>query len=131
MIEFSDEKVAAGFERYLKSGSGRSFARHFSDDAPAQDREVGDVPLRQVLNNQATMGSIATVYVPLLDEGIDVWRPVKAEHVEADLYQLTESPPDDEVWPFAAGDVVRCELRELGGDGGQRERVLVAYKKSS
>jgi hypothetical protein len=32
-IEFPDESMAAGFERYLKSGSGRAFAkRHFSTD---------------------------------------------------------------------------------------------------
>ena len=30
-IEFPDESMAAGFERYLKSGSGRAFAkRHFA-----------------------------------------------------------------------------------------------------
>jgi predicted GIY-YIG superfamily endonuclease len=30
VIEFSDERTAVGFERYLKSGSGRAFAkRHF------------------------------------------------------------------------------------------------------
>jgi predicted GIY-YIG superfamily endonuclease len=27
-IEFQDEKVARKFERYLKSGSGRAFAKH-------------------------------------------------------------------------------------------------------
>ena len=32
-IEFADELVAARFERYLKSGSGRAFAkRHFDPD---------------------------------------------------------------------------------------------------
>lgn len=32
-IEFADERSAVRFERYLKSGSGRAFARrHFSPD---------------------------------------------------------------------------------------------------
>ena len=32
-IEFADEQTAVRFERYLKSGSGRAFAkRHFSGD---------------------------------------------------------------------------------------------------
>jgi putative endonuclease len=32
-IEFPDEPTAAGFEKYLKSGSGRAFAkRHFDPD---------------------------------------------------------------------------------------------------
>lgn len=30
VVEFSDERLAVAFERYLKSGSGRAFAkRHF------------------------------------------------------------------------------------------------------
>jgi putative endonuclease len=34
-IEFSNEPAAMRFERYLKSGSGRAFAkRHFDPDAP-------------------------------------------------------------------------------------------------
>src|SRR4051812_2681899 len=34
-IEFRDEATALGFERYLKSGSGRAFAkRHFTPIAP-------------------------------------------------------------------------------------------------
>ena len=33
-LEFADAKVAARFERYLKSGSGRAFAKkHFGDTA--------------------------------------------------------------------------------------------------
>ena len=75
-------------------------------------------------------GDVATVYVALLDEGVDVWRPVQAEHAEGDLYRLKEEPPDDEVWPFAVGDVVRCQMRTLSG-GEQREPVLVAYEKST
>ena len=32
-MEFADDRVAARFERYLKSGSGRAFAkRHFDPD---------------------------------------------------------------------------------------------------
>jgi hypothetical protein len=38
------------------------------------------------------------VYIALLDEGVDVWRPVNAEHVGGDLYRLTGEIPDGEVW---------------------------------
>jgi hypothetical protein len=69
--------------------------------------------------------------VALLDEGVDAWRPVQAEHVSGDLYRLTGEQPDDEAWPFAVGDVVRCEKRTLSGDGARPERVLVAYEKSA
>jgi putative endonuclease len=39
VIEFSDEQRAIRFERYLKSGSGRAFARrHFELSRPAAPR---------------------------------------------------------------------------------------------
>jgi len=34
------------------------------------------------------MSETRTIYVALLDEGVDVWRPVDAEHVAGDLYRL-------------------------------------------
>jgi hypothetical protein len=77
------------------------------------------------------MSNTVTVYVALLDEGVDVWRPVQAEPLGADLYRLTGAPPADEAWPFAVGDVVRCDVRTLSGDWGRREPVLVAHEKST
>ena len=67
----------------------------------------------------------ATVYVELLDEGVRAWRPVEAEPLDGDRYRLIGERPDDEVWPFTTGDVVRCEMRELNG-----EIVMVAIQKS-
>jgi hypothetical protein len=74
---------------------------------------------------------LATVYVTLRDEGVDVWRPVQAEHAGGDLYRLTGEPPDDEVLAFAVGDVVHCQLRTLSGDGVRGEPVLVAYERAT
>ena len=74
---------------------------------------------------------MATIYIPLLDEGVNVWRPVQAEHVGSDLYRLTGQPPDDETWAFAAGDVVRCRPQTLSGDGGLDGLVLVACEKAT
>lgn len=67
----------------------------------------------------------AVVYVYLLDEGTDVWRPVQARKVADDCYQLVSvnSDPVDEQWEFNTGDVVRCKTRRLSG--GDR---LVAYE---
>jgi hypothetical protein len=75
------------------------------------------------------MNKAARIYVALLNEDVDVWRPVEAEHLSGDLYRVTGQAPEDETWPFASGDVVRCEIRMLSGDGGQREPVLVASEK--
>lgn len=39
-IEFREERVARHFEHYLKSGSGRAFARrHFAAEATTSDRD--------------------------------------------------------------------------------------------
>ena len=54
-----------------------------------------------------------SVYVALLEEGIDVWRPVAARHVRDDEYQLGGPVPDGEVWQFQPGEVVRCETRRF------------------
>jgi hypothetical protein len=65
------------------------------------------------------------VYVCLLDEGVDVWRPVSAEHVEGDRYRIVGEPPDpeDEKWEFLPGQVVRCRLQQLS-----EGEFLVAYE---
>jgi hypothetical protein len=59
------------------------------------------------------------IYVPLLNEGTDCWRPVEAEQVRGDTYRIVGPKPEDETWPVAAGDVVRCERRRFAdGFGG-------------
>ena len=41
------------------------------------------------------MNKAETVYVKLLEEDVDVWRPVEAERLEGDRYRLLDGPPDD------------------------------------
>jgi len=67
-----------------------------------------------------------TIYVYLLDEGTDVWRPVEAERVSGSVFKIpsTTQVPDDEEWMFKPGDVVLCELKKLA-DG----KRLVATRK--
>lgn len=56
------------------------------------------------------------IYVRLLNEGVDVWRPVAAEPVSGGVYRLASAePPPDESWEFPPGAVVRCELKRLSG----------------
>ncbi len=51
-----------------------------------------------------------TIYVRLLDEGTDVWRPVRASRVGSSTYEITRQPvPQDEVWSFQPGDIVVVE----------------------
>lgn len=75
----------------------------------------------------ATASSIdlATVLVRMLDEGTDVWRPVKAMRLGETTYQIADDPvPDDESWVFQPGDIVVVERRN--GEGGEDSLVAVA-----
>lgn len=64
-----------------------------------------------------------TIYVALLDEGIDVWRPVAARRLSSDRYLILDQDYDPAIerWEFEPGTVVRC--RAADRDGGQ---ILIA-----
>jgi hypothetical protein len=59
------------------------------------------------------MDESSTVYVALLDEGVDVWRPAAAEQIAPYLFRLLGPVPPGECWQFQPGEVVRCEVRVL------------------
>ena len=63
------------------------------------------------------------IYVLLLDEGIDVWRPVRAIEVSPATFKIIEpeSQKVGETWQFHEGQEVVVETRQLNGD-----QVLVA-----
>ena len=71
--------------------------------------------------------STITIYIELLNEATECWRPVQSEHLGGDLYRIVDKPPDDEVWPFATGEIVKCEPRDLQFGG----RELVAYERAA
>ena len=52
-----------------------------------------------------------TIYVALRGEGTDVWRPAKANQVSPNVFLITGSRFDGEVWEFDPGSVVRVESR--------------------
>lgn len=84
-----------------------------------------------MLQEEPGVPRVVTVYVKLLDEDVDVWRPVLAEHLDGDRYRLVGETPEDEVWPFATGDIVNCKLRKLSGNRAVQEDVLEAYEKAT
>jgi hypothetical protein len=49
-----------------------------------------------------------TIYMPLIEEGTDCWRPVRAVHIGADLFEVIKKIPASEVWAFAPFSRVRC-----------------------
>ena len=69
-----------------------------------------------------------TIYVKLLGEGTDVFRPVKVRKVENDVYEILydgQYDPNIEEWEFLPGFRVLCEIQtRSSGD------ILVAVKKA-
>lgn len=68
-----------------------------------------------------------TVFVRLLDEGTDVWRPTRAHPLPGGSYRLLPPEgydPEDEKWEFEPGSTVTCELQAKGG-----QEVLVATRQ--
>ena len=76
------------------------------------------------LNRMAKEG-ITTIYMPLLNEGTEVWRPVEAMKITDLGYMVTENPQFEEEWAFQPGHILRCEERQLSG-----ESQLVAIAKA-
>jgi len=71
--------------------------------------------------------ALETIYVKLLDEGVLVWRPVMADRVSGDVYQIANQPYDSQAehWEFAPGDRVQCEI-VVSSDGPIRAAVRLA-----
>lgn len=56
-----------------------------------------------------------TIYVRLLNEGADVWRPVQASLRAGGVFQILSrnDDPEDEECEFPSGSLVRCAERLL------------------
>jgi hypothetical protein len=52
------------------------------------------------------MADTVTIYMPLANEGTDVWRPVTAERLGGERFRVLGPMSDDEEWVFAPGSVV-------------------------
>ncbi len=70
-----------------------------------------------------------TVYVRLLNEGVQVYRPVSALQTGINIYELRGADiynPEDEEWEFLPGSRVVVEERILEG-----QKALVAIAGTS
>jgi hypothetical protein len=50
----------------------------------------------------------AVIYIPLLAEGTDCWRPVRAVQVGEDLFEVVDDISAGETWAFAPHSRLRC-----------------------
>jgi len=62
--------------------------------------------------------------MPLLNEGIDVWRPVAAKALDGGTYRILGPMPDGEQWAFTPGSIVSSQLQTFGN--GEEQPVAVS-----
>ena len=74
------------------------------------------------------MSGTTQIYVSLLGERVDVWRPVQAEHLSGNAYRIVAQTYDREIeaWEFEPGDSGVCEHIELSNG-----RVLAATRRAT
>src|SRR3546814_1086632 len=74
-----------------------------------------------------------TIYVALLDEGTDVWRPVQAAQRTDGSYIIlsTNGDPEDEKWQFPSGGIVQCEMKTLSGRSEEHTSELQSLMRIS
>lgn len=63
---------------------------------------------------------IREIYIPLLGEDIDVWRPAQAYQIDENRYKILAPivyGTKNEQWKFIPGSIVHCEyVTTTGGD---------------
>lgn len=71
------------------------------------------------------MTEVTQIFVRLLNEAVDVWRPVGASHLHGDVYRIADQPYDRhvETWQFKPGERVVCE--QIDSNEG---RILAATR---
>jgi hypothetical protein len=74
------------------------------------------------------MSGASEIFVKLLGEAVDVWRPVQARHIAGNTYEISDQKydRDSEIWEFAPGDTVDCEMVDAS-DGS----ILAATRQHS
>ena len=72
------------------------------------------------------MGTI--IYMALLGEGTGCWRPVRAERVADDAFEVVDQIPPDESWKFGPDSRVRCRERIFSGSASGLEAFEYAVE---
>lgn len=54
---------------------------------------------------------MVTMYMPLLNEGTDVWRPVEVTPLYGGVYRVEGTVPADEEWAFPPGTIVDVQWK--------------------
>ena len=70
---------------------------------------------------------VSTIFVALLGEGTQCWRPVSAAHIRDEIFQILGEPSGDEHWEFGTGELVQCKHQTLS----DTQEVPVAFQKAT
>jgi hypothetical protein len=86
----------------------------------------GHSPLQAQSTNNRSQGKMEkTIYMPLIGEGTDCWRPVRALKLEDEVFEVADAIPEDESWAFAPFARVRCEEKVFAD--GRKGLVVLGY----
>jgi hypothetical protein len=68
------------------------------------------------------------IYMPLLEEGVPVWRPVQALFLRDGVYRIVSDSNGfpNEQWQFSTGSSVRCQPHTFANG----ETGLAAYEQA-
>ena len=70
------------------------------------------------MSAERTSNTDTVVYVRLVDEGTDVWRPVPAAKLPDGTFELAQPvdyDPETEHWEFPPHTRVRCQAKKFAG----------------
>ena len=56
---------------------------------------------------------LTDIYVHLTGESLNLMRSVRAEPLGRDYYRIVDTMPENEIWQFTPGQVVRCKKQNL------------------
>ncbi len=71
------------------------------------------------------MSESETVYIKVLNERTEVWRPVECINQDDFIFLIPNDTkvPDTETWQFQPGARIQCGVRELTSN----RKIIVAY----
>jgi hypothetical protein len=80
------------------------------------------------------MNTKSQIFIKLIDEGIEVYRPVDAELIEENIYRILKTNHNCknsalEEWEFLPNDIVECKTKKMKGDFNKLNDIIVAILK--
>ena len=94
----------------LPTGKSKDHLQDTKEIAILQAEKEYDIP-------RTAWHQTQEIYIYLLNEGTDAWRPVDAIVLGEGIYEIPRDAivPEDEDWEFLPGSMVRCAIKRLSG----------------